>query len=61
MLQSYVMNVSLYSGWLRFTKQEQTLYPGKPNNGQLSVRNVNCDFRDRRAYLEDDIASEKRP
>ena len=34
MLQSYVMNASLYSCWFRFTTQEQTLYPGKPNNGK---------------------------
>ena len=27
-LQSYVMNASLYSSCLRFSKQEQTLYPG---------------------------------
>ena len=39
MLQTYVMKASLYSCWLRFTKQEQTLYPGKPNNGKSSVRN----------------------
>ena len=60
MLHSYVMNASLYSCWLRFTKQEQTLYPGKPNNGKYSVY-VNCDFWARRAHLENDIASEKRP
>ena len=40
MLQNYVMNVSLYSRWLHFTKQEQTLYPGKPNNGKSSVRKL---------------------
>ena len=38
MLQNYVMNASLYSHWLRFTKQKQTLYPGKPNNGKSLVR-----------------------
>ena len=31
---------------LRFSKQEQTLYPGEPNNGKF--RYVNCDFWDRR-------------
>ena len=44
-LQNYVMNASLYSCCLRFTKQEQTLYPGEPNNGNF--RYVNCDFWDR--------------
>ena len=34
------MHDSLYSCWLRFTKQEQTLYPGKPNNGNFSVREL---------------------
>ena len=42
-----------------FTKQdEQTLYTGKPNNEKC--RYVNCDFWDRKANLENDIASEKR-
>ena len=41
-LQNYVMNASLYSCCLCFTKQEQTLYPGEPNNG--NCRYVNCDF-----------------
>ena len=31
-LQSYVMNGSLYSCCLHFSKQEQTLYSGEPNN-----------------------------
>ena len=44
-LQSYVMNDSLYSCCLHFSKQEQTLYPGEPTNGNL--RYVNCDFWDR--------------
>ena len=41
-LQNYVMNASLYSCCLRFTKQEQTLYPGEPNNGNF--RYINSDF-----------------
>ena len=53
------MSAFLYSCWLRFTKQKQTIYPGKPNNGTFSVHN--CDFWDRRANLENDIASEKLP
>ena len=44
-LQSYKMNASLYSCCLRFSKHEQTLYPGEPNSGNL--RYVNCDFWDR--------------
>ena len=39
------MNASLYSCCLRFSKQEQTLYLGKPNNGNF--RYVNRDFWDR--------------
>ena len=53
------MNASLYSCCLRFSKQEQTLYPGKPNNGHFS--DVNCDFEIEVANFENDIASEKRP
>ena len=44
-LQIYVMNASLYSCCLRFSKQEQILYPGEPNNGNF--RYVSCDFWDR--------------
>ena len=44
-MQSYVMNASLYSCCFCFSKQEQTLYPGEPNNGNF--RYVNCDFWDR--------------
>ena len=44
-LQNYIMNASLYSCCLCFTKQEQTLYPGEPNNGNFWY--VNCDFWDR--------------
>ena len=40
MRQSYVMNASLYSCWLPFTKQEKTLYPGKPNNGNFWYRKL---------------------
>ena len=39
MLQNYVLNASLYSCWLRFTKEEQTLYPGKPKKGKLPQKN----------------------
>ena len=39
------MNASLYSRFLHFTKQEQTLYPGEPNN--RNFRYVNRDFWDR--------------
>ena len=37
---------SLYQGGdlPGFTKQEQTLCPGKPNNGKSYVNYVNCDF-----------------
>ena len=41
------------------TKQEQTLYPGSQTMEHFQY--VNCDFWDRRANLENDIASEKRP
>ena len=34
-LQNYVINASLYSRCLRFTKQEQTLYPGEPKYWKL--------------------------
>ena len=37
---SDVMNASLYSCWLCFTKQEQAIYPEKPNNGKLLVRKL---------------------
>ena len=58
-LQSYIMNASLYSCCLRFSKQEQTLYLGKPNNGTFSVSHVNVTFETEVANFENDIASER--
>ena len=43
----------------RFSKQEQTLYPGKPNNGEFL--DVNVTFETEVAHFQDGIASEKRP
>ena len=43
MLQNYVMNASLYSRWLRFTKQEQTLYIRRSQTME-NIWYVNCDF-----------------
>ena len=54
------LNASLYSCCLRFSKQEQTLYPGKPNNGK-NFGDVNVTFEIEVANFENDIASEKRP
>ena len=56
-LQNYVMNASLYSCCLRFTKQEQTLYLGEPNNGHFGTSTVT--FETEVANFENDIASEK--
>ena len=56
-LQNYVMNASLYSCCLRFTKQEQTLYPGESQTYE-HFRYVNCDFETEVANFENDIASE---
>ena len=37
----YIRNASLYySCWLCFTKQELTIYPGKPHNGKFSVHKL---------------------
>ena len=41
MLQSYVMNTSLYSCWLCFTKQEMTMYPGTPSS-KLTILVPSC-------------------
>ena len=35
MRQSYVINASLYSCWLRFTKQEQTRLPGEAKQWKI--------------------------
>ena len=57
------MNVYLYySCWLCFTKQELTIYQGKPNNGKIfGTQIVTFEIELRRANFENDIASEKRP
>ena len=54
------MNASLYSCCLRVSKQEQTLYPGEPNNGNLRYVSI-VTFETEVANFENDIASEKRP
>ena len=53
------MNASLYSCCLRFTKQEQTLYPGEPAMEIFGTSIVT--FETEVANFENDIASEKRP
>ena len=58
-LQSYVMNASFYSRCLRFSKHEQTLYPGEPNKGICGTSIVT--FETEVANFENGIASEKRP
>ena len=58
-LQNYVMNASLYSCCLRFTKQEQTLYPGEPAMEIFGTSIVTLETEV--ANFENDIASEKRP
>ena len=58
-LQNYVTNASLSSCCLRFTKQEQTLYPGEPNKGNSCTSIVT--FETEVANFENDIASEKWP
>ena len=58
-LQNYVMNASLYSCCLRFTKQEQALYPGSQTMEIFGTSIVT--FETEVANFENDIASEKRP
>ena len=59
-LQSYVMNASLYSYCLRFSKQEQILYPGEPNKLKFAVRQLWL-LRQKWQILKNDLVSEKRP
>ena len=57
-LQNYVVNASLYSCCLRFTKQEQTLYPGSQTMEIFGTSIVT--FETEVANFENDIASESK-
>ena len=52
------MNASLYSCCHRFSKQEQALSPGKPNNGKIVVRPV-VTFETEVGNFENDIRLRK--
>ena len=54
------MLLFIHAGFALQLKQEQTLYPGKPNNGKKFIRKiVTSEIEEQN--LENDIASEKRP
>ena len=55
-LQNYVMNASLYSCCLCFTKQGHTLYPGSQTMAIFGMSIVT--FETEMAHFEKDIASE---